>query len=113
MPFEGLFFDIVVFSWVLGYSSNQRLAISEAVRVIKPGGIIAIGEQWDPTPVELTSKEMLKQRGYTLEGTETKSVRDIDRLLDDYKYERLFSTEPLPQEKNRVGWITGIYRIFK
>ena len=52
MPFTDESFDIVVFSWVLGYNTNQKQAVSEAIRVLKPNGIVAIGEQWDPTPVQ-------------------------------------------------------------
>ena len=68
IPFSDNFFDIVVFSWVLGYSCNQKLAVQEARRVSKPNGLICIGEQWDPMPIDQVSAEMERMRGYSLEG---------------------------------------------
>jgi len=111
MPFQDQSFDVVVFSWVLGYSKNQKLAISEAHRVLKKPGIIAIGEQWDPTPVAQISQQMTDERGYHLNGTVTNSVLNLDDLLSQYSHEKLFSTEPALNDKNRVGWINAHYLI--
>lgn len=43
MPFDDDSFDIVIVGWVLAYSSDNQTAADEAVRVAKPGGIIAVG----------------------------------------------------------------------
>ena len=95
IPFEDNSFDIVIFSWVLAYSSNQPKAVSEAIRVLKRNGLLGIGEQWDPAPIEWTSKTMEETAGYSLACTETKSVNGLLRLLDGFDYRLVFQTEPL------------------
>jgi len=111
MPFDSRSFDIVVFSWVLGYSSNQPQAIDESIRVLREGGLLAIGEQWDPMPVAEISRQMLLDKGYTLEGTPMESAQQMDKLLSAHKTEKLFGTEPQAIHRSRPGWITGIYRL--
>ena len=113
IPFDSDFFDIVVFSWCLGYSEYQQKAIDEAVRVVKDKGMIAIGEQWDPTPIESTSSILEKSRGYTLRGTETLASNDLISLFGERQIEVVFSTEPRMEDKNRVGWINVIVEVSK
>ena len=108
MAFADQTFDIVVFSWVLGYSKNQKKAVEEAVRVLKPNGFIGIGEQWDPTPVEQTATMMEKTKGYRLEGTVTNSVSDLLGLFEGHNYKIVFQTEPMHEDKIRVGLISLI-----
>ena len=43
MPFPSGEFDAVVMGWVLYYSRNPIKAINEVTRVMKPGGLLAIG----------------------------------------------------------------------
>ena len=113
IPFEDNSFDVVNFSWVLGYSSNQKQAVQEAYRVVKPEGLIGIGEQWDPTPIAETSKMMEKSRGYSLDGTETKSCQDLIALFDVNSIDVVFKTEPLNRHKNQVGLISVIAKALK
>lgn len=112
MPFEDNSFDVVVFSWVLGYSTNQKKAVSEAIRVLKNHGFLCIGEQWDPTPISVVSEQMQQSRGYSLEGTVTSSPQDLVNLLS-CESSTIFSTEPMASDKGRVGWITSISQISK
>lgn len=113
MPFPDDSFGIVVFSWVLGYSTNQTKAVQEAIRVLNNQGYLCIGVQWDPTPIEQVSSLMLSQKGYTLQGTVTKSCDDLKRLLGKNYLSTVFETQPLESEKKDVGWITNISRIQK
>lgn len=77
MPYKDNEFAVVIMGWVLTYSSNKRKAALEAVRVVRDGGIIAVGAasaateeraqrfgfptlpmnaiQWNPTLKELLS----------------------------------------------------------
>ena len=42
IPYDDNEFDICISSRVLGYSNDMHVAINEMIRVLKPGGIIAI-----------------------------------------------------------------------
>lgn len=42
LPFESNSFDAVISGMVLGFMPNQQSAICEMVRVLKPGGVVAI-----------------------------------------------------------------------
>ena len=95
IPFSDNFFDIIVFSWVLGYSCNQKLAVQEARRVSKTNGLICIGEQWDPMPIDQVSAEMERMRGYSLEGTVTNSASQLIELAKPLYEQIIFSNEPL------------------
>ncbi len=43
MPYKDNQFAVVIIGWVLTYSKNQRKAALEAIRVVRDGGIIAVG----------------------------------------------------------------------
>ena len=111
MPFENNSFDIVVFSWVLGYSRNQQKAIEEAIRVVRINGLVAIGEQWDPTPIDDTDQWMKQNKGYSLRGTVTTCAQDLVDLFSPYKTRIRFLNESLQSQKSRVGWISIIAEV--
>jgi len=113
LQYPDSFFDIVVFSWVLGYSRNQKKATDQAVRVLKPNGLIAIGEQWDPAPISEISSTMLATRGYSLEGTVTSSASELISLFESYTVKPRFTNEPLDCDKDRVGLISVILQVSK
>ena len=111
MPFEDNSFDIIVFSWVLGYSVNQQKAVAEAVRCVKPNGLVGIGEQWDPQPASVTSKIMQDNVGYALEGTETKSTDDLLKLFEPCAIKPRFINEPIDSQKDWIGHISVIVEV--
>ena len=113
MPFEENSFDVVIFSWVLGYSTNQQKAVKEAIKITKNEGYIGIGEQWDPTPIQEVSRQMLESKGYSLDGVATRSCSDLNALFENNLTKVIFSTEPIDSEKNSVGWITTLVQINK
>ena len=113
MPFPDNTFDVVLFSWVLGYSSDQRKAVLESIRVVKAGGLVGIGEQWDPKPRSETSADMNDKRGYKLEGTETKSVDQLLQLFSGYDYTLRLWNEPLQSQRSRIGHLTTIVQVNK
>lgn len=48
LPYADGAFDVVISSWVLGYSSNPKLAVDEMVRVTADNGLLAVGMTYDP-----------------------------------------------------------------
>jgi SAM-dependent methyltransferase len=48
LPYGDRSFQVVISSWVLGYSSSPQLAVDEMVRVCGDGGLIAIGLTYEP-----------------------------------------------------------------
>jgi SAM-dependent methyltransferase len=111
MPYPDACFDVVVFSWVLGYSKNQKQAVAEAVRVARPGGLVAIGEQNEPVPQEELDRQLMATVGYTLRGTVTKRPQDLVDLFGNAVEKVAFQTEPLSSERRRVGWISVIVKL--
>ncbi len=47
LPYKDNEFSVVIMGWVLAYSSNRNKAALEAVRVVRDGGIIAVGAASD------------------------------------------------------------------
>ena len=112
LDFDNNSFDIIIFSWVLGYSTSQKKAVAEAVRCIKPNGLIGIGEQWDPTPVDVISQQMSQNAGYSLEGTVTTSCQQLIDLFDASVKPR-FINEPIDSMKDGIGHISVIVEVSK
>lgn len=113
MPYADNSFDVVLFSWVLGYSSNQKRAVAEAVRVARPGGFVGIGEEFEPKSSEEHNEMLLREKGYTLHGTVTTSAERLIGLFGDAVDEVVFRTEPPADDRARVGWISTIVRTRK
>lgn len=111
MPYPNRAFDIVVFSWVLGYSANQKKAVAEAIRVCKPGGLVAIGEEFEPRSQQQLDADLQRTKGYTLHGTVTKHADHLVALFGDAVDHVVFRTEPRAQQRDRVGWVTVIVRL--
>jgi len=73
-------FDAVVAGWVLAYSNDKARAAGEILRVVRPGGYVAIGVEWSPR----SNEEIIAEFGY-LPGSEERleSVDAILRLFGD------------------------------
>ncbi len=46
MPFPNASFDVALLGWVISYSDRKSAAAAEVARVVKPGGLVAIGVEW-------------------------------------------------------------------
>ena len=46
IPFPDNSFDIVFLGWVLAYSKDQKKAISEIIRILRPGGIAVVASDY-------------------------------------------------------------------
>lgn len=68
-------FDAVILGWVLAYSEDPSAAAREAVRVARPGGIIAIGIEYSPQ----SQADIVRDMGY-LPGAENR-IGSCDEIL--------------------------------
>ena len=48
MPYDDNSFDVIIIGWVLGYSNDVAKVAQEILRVTRPNGVIAIGNQLTP-----------------------------------------------------------------
>ena len=67
MPYPDDSFDAVVLGWVLAYSDDRARAAAEVLRVLRPGGVVAIGVEWNAR----TDEEIVAEAGY-LPGSATR-----------------------------------------
>jgi SAM-dependent methyltransferase len=54
LPYTDNSFDITILGWVLSYSKHPRQAAAEIIRCTKPGGLVAIGNDYAPPNAEDT-----------------------------------------------------------
>ena len=65
MPYADSTFDAVLYGWVLVYSDDPERAAREALRVVKPGGIVGIGSEHHPQrPVESAHTRRIAELEY-------------------------------------------------
>jgi len=110
LPYADSTWDVVVCGWVLNYSNDQPLAARELVRVCKPGGVIAVGVEYNPR----NRGEIGAELGY-VPGAAVQ-ITDLHGLLAlfDGSIDRVyFSQEPTPSRRARLGSITAIFSIKK
>ena len=91
LPFPGASFDLVLCSEVLEHLKNPPQAISEFMRVLRPGGVLLIttrfafpvhdapGDYWRFTPYGL--RELLKDWEIVEEGVEADAFSSVAILL--------------------------------
>lgn len=81
LPYERATFDVVVAGFVLSYSDNKARAASEIVRVVRPGGVVAIGSRRMGRSVD----EVLAERGYIPGSADRiESIDDLRELFAPY-----------------------------
>lgn len=78
MPYEDNSFDIVILGWVLAYSNDQKKAASEVLRVLRPGGVVAVGCEY----THLSNEELLEKGSDVSEAPKFKSVQQILDLFE-------------------------------
>ncbi len=95
-------FDVVISGWTLLYSKNPKRALSEKMRVLKPGGLLCVG---------LTRVPPESQDHLNLQAEGTTSYLSVDQILEDIgpKIGRIeFRHEPI--DLSRKGAILLIAR---
>lgn len=90
IPAQNDSYDLILCGWVLAYSDDKKLAISEIVRVCKDQAIVCIGASYLAT----TPEEQKLKRGYVIGSTDKFfSSSDIIKLFDGYNIEILFNVD--------------------
>jgi SAM-dependent methyltransferase len=110
MPYEDNSFDVVVLGWVIAYSDTPEIAAKEVVRVLKNGGIVAIGVEHGGEEAELQKKEM----GYTPgSGRFTNHVDQFLVYFGDHINDVYFTHNILPERMHLKGSVLSIFSIKK
>jgi SAM-dependent methyltransferase len=92
MPFDDHSFDVVICGWVLGYSDDKPQAVREILRVVKPGGTVAVG-------VAFSTLDDLEHRTGGLPGSaqqvdDLATMEELFRDGDDFTYFRHDGSNP-------------------
>jgi len=94
MPYADNTFGVVIIGWVLAYSDNRMKAAKEALRVVKDGGIIAVGVEYLSDSAEVLSKKV----GYEL--CDTERMESVAEILDLFggNVDHVYFSQDLPNE---------------
>jgi len=90
IKYEDNSFDVVISGWTLAYSTNVKLALSEILRVTKPGALISIGFTYDkniPNHPHLNSNRK-EEKIYTTDQIKEffkNSIQNVYFEFDAYK----------------------------
>lgn len=76
LPYPDKSFDTVTMGWLITYSETPELAAKEVVRVLKPGGFVAMSVSYYP---EEKRQEMIKSKAYVAHPDQR--VQNPDGLL--------------------------------
>lgn len=109
-PFGDSSFDAVILGWVLAYSENPAAAAREAVRITRPGGIIAVGVEYSPKSQE----DIVRDVGY-LPGAEQR-IGSCDEILGFFgeAVDHLYLKHVVaPPALDRIGSMCVIFSIRK
>lgn len=110
MPYQDNSFDAVVMGWVIAYSENPDKAAKEVLRVVKNGGIVAVGVEFGGKEAEQQIKELGYKPG-------SKRVTDhIDKILTYFKDNIdhvYFNHSILPQRSHLKGSVIAIFSVKK
>ncbi len=108
MPYGDNSFDVVILGWVLAYSGDVARAVSEVLRVARPGAHIAIG--WEYSPL---SNEELANRDLTdvTEATRVKHSREILEYFGDSIDDVIFKSDVHPDLAGQTSDVIVVFRL--
>lgn len=110
LPFADGTWDAVVMGWVISYSDDPRLAAAEAVRVTKPGGVIAVGVEYNPAADE----EIEAVRGHSVGSRlRPRSLEDLIGLFAPHVGHVYYAHPIAADRRDRVGAISAIFSVDK
>ncbi len=107
MPFAADSFDVVVLGWVLAYSNDVEKAVSEVLRVAKPGAYVTVGWEYNPK----TSEELAKESGSIVSGGRVNHAEEILGLFGDQVDYVHFKSEPHPDMWDNTTDVVAVFRL--
>lgn len=85
LPYESNSFDAVICGWTLSYSKQPHKAVNEMMRVLRPGGMVALGVEYSNMTIDDSRalQQLLDGDDYDLgfDGTGQRILNSTDDLL--------------------------------
>ena len=108
LPYPDASFDVIMLGWVLGYSHDPSKAAAEAVRVAKPGAVIAVGQEHHP----YSDEEVQKALGYLPgAGRPLVTTESILEAFGDKVGTIYMRHDPEPARRDRVGAVVVVFSV--
>ena len=113
MPYRDNSLDVVILGWVLAYSTDNAKAVSEVLRVARPGAFIAVGCEYNP----LTNEEVKEELKGKIEsevgtdGTRFDTTEDILVLFEGHIDRVVFRHDVHPTMRAHPGGIMAIFQL--
>ncbi len=107
MPFAADSFDVIVLGWVLAYSNDVEKAVSEVLRVAKPGAYVTVGWEYNPK----TSEELARESGSIVSGGRVNHAEEILGLFGDHVDYVHFKSEPHPDMWDNTTDVVAVFRL--
>jgi SAM-dependent methyltransferase len=108
MPYKDSSWDAVLLGWVLTYSDDPKRAAREIVRIVRPGGLVAIGLTCYPDALI----ESLRREGKLMGTTgQIQSVRDVLDQFGDH-IERIYFQHDV-SDRSKQGPTLVIFAVKK
>lgn len=107
MPYDDDSFDVVIIGWVLGYSNDVPKVAEEVLRVTRPNGVIAIGNQHTP----MSKEDVEKNLGYALDDTRFETAQDLLEPFGKSVDRVYFSHDIHPTMRERNGDLMVIFQL--
>ncbi len=106
LPYPDRSFQVVISSWVIGYSSSPQRAVDEMIRVCADGGLVAIGATYEPT----LGRGVINKResDSDINGSMFGSVSEFTDMIGDKLNYICFQQEPVGEQKGAVMLIARI-----
>lgn len=94
IPFLENTFDVVISGWTLSYSNQPEQVAKEFIRILKPGGIIAIGVEY----TSMTPLDVKQSTGYFIDTPGFERINSTSQILSLFKnsYDHIYFNHDAP-----------------
>lgn len=104
LPYESNYFDVVIMGWVLAYSSKPEVVANEVVRVLKPGGIVSIGQ-------DAYSEDMNEKMEFKIDNR-PRDAASLMKTFGDSVNDVYFKHDPNYPANDIEGFIGHVISVF-